>query len=127
MSTIHPPANGVSFNREEAAANTWTGPKRTELTTDQFIARDDELRARAPKNLDTHNARAAADIADRQARQSAHDDKLREALSAAEAKKGSPLSFVERQEVLKMEAGSKPSVGVHRKYEKDGTWTEIRS
>jgi hypothetical protein len=126
MATTHPPANGVSYNSEEAAANTWPQQKRTELTADQFIARDKELRAKAPHNPGTHNAKAAIDIADRQARQKAHDDKLRALLSTAEAKKGSPLTLVERQEVLKMEAASKQPEGIRRKYEKDGTWNEIR-
>jgi hypothetical protein len=123
MATIHPPANGVSFNREEAAANTWNGPKRTELTADQFIARDNALRAKAPQNPDSHNARAAIDAADRQARQKAHDDKQRAALAAAEAAKGSRLTLVESREVL----AGKPLESIRRQYNQDGTWNEVRS
>jgi hypothetical protein len=79
MSTIHPPANGVSYNREELAANTWSGPSsaRHPLTPAQLA----ELREKAPKNPSAYNAKAAADIAERQARQNAHDDKRRAELA----------------------------------------------
>jgi hypothetical protein len=82
MATIHPPANGVSYNREEQAANTHISFRRTELKAEQMIARDAELRASAPTNPNSYNAKAAADIAERQARQKAHDDKLRAELAA---------------------------------------------
>ncbi len=68
MATIHPPANGVSYNSEEQAANTWNGPKRTELTPEQLVARDAELRAKAPQNPNSYSARAAAAAAERAAR-----------------------------------------------------------
>jgi hypothetical protein len=84
MATIHPPANGVSYNREEQAANTHISFRRTELTAEQMIARDAELRANAPKDPDSFNAKAAADIADRQERQKAHDDKVRAELASAD-------------------------------------------
>jgi hypothetical protein len=78
MSTIHPPANGHSYNAEELAANTWSGPKRGDALTPAQL---DELRAKAqPTN--SHNAKAAVDIADRQARQKVQDDKRRAEIAA---------------------------------------------
>jgi hypothetical protein len=79
MSTIHPPANGVSYNREEFHANTWPENKRPKPLTPAQLA---ELREKAPKNPNAYNAKAAANIAERQARQNAHDDKRRAELAA---------------------------------------------
>jgi hypothetical protein len=50
----------------------------------------------------THNEQATVFIADQQARQKVHDDKLRKAIADAEARKGSPLSAIERQAILKL-------------------------
>jgi hypothetical protein len=50
----------------------------------------------------THNEQATVYIADQQARQKVHDDKLRQAIADAEARKGSPLSAIERQAILKL-------------------------
>jgi hypothetical protein len=50
----------------------------------------------------THNEQAAVFIADQQARQKVHDDKLRKALADAEARKGSPLNASERQAILRL-------------------------
>jgi hypothetical protein len=99
MATIFPPANGVSYNREEQLANTDPvyPPREAPLTPAQL----DELRAKAPaQNPESHNATAAVIIAERQARQKAHDDKLRKAIADAEAAKGSPLTFQERQRIV---------------------------
>jgi hypothetical protein len=96
MATIHPPANGHSYNAEELAANTWSGPKRGDALTPAQL---DELRAKA-QPTDSHNARAAVDIEDRQARQKAVDDTTRATLAAAEAAKGSALSREERNAIL---------------------------
>lgn len=80
MATIHAPANGIGYNAEELAANTWPQNKFTpELTPTQL----DELRAKARPTV-SHNSRAALDIADRQARQKAQDD-----IKRAEILKGS--------------------------------------
>jgi hypothetical protein len=45
---------------------------------------------------ESYTARAARARAGQEARQKAHDDKIREEFSAAEKAKGSPLSFTER-------------------------------
>jgi hypothetical protein len=99
MATIFPPANGVSYNREEQLANTDPvyPPREAPYTPTQL----DELRAKAAQNPHSHNAQAAVVIAERQARQKAHDDKLRAKLDAATAAKGAPLTFEERQVILR--------------------------
>jgi hypothetical protein len=97
MSTIHPPANGVGYNREEAAANTWNGPKRLELSEEQRNKQLADIRAASPQNPESYSAKAARARAEREARQQTHNDKLREALAAAERAKGRPLTFAERQ------------------------------
>jgi hypothetical protein len=98
MSTIHPPANGVSYNREEKAANTWPDVKQKfEPLTNKQLA---DLRAEAPQNPESYSAKAARARAEQTAHQQAHNDKLREAITAAERAKGRPLTFAERQLVL---------------------------
>jgi hypothetical protein len=98
MSTIHAPANGVSFNREEKAANTWPDVKQKfEPLTNKQLA---DIRGKAPHNPESYSAKAARARAEQTARQQAHNDKLREALAAAERAKGRPLTFAERQLVL---------------------------
>lgn len=61
-------------------------------------SRDPNFRWNAPcGTLPDHHSLATADIQRRQKIQQAHDDKLREQLAAAEAAKGRPLSFTERE------------------------------
>jgi hypothetical protein len=97
MSTIHPPANGISYNREEQAANTWSGPKRLELSDEERNKQLADIRARSPQNPESYSAKAARARAEQTARQQAHNDKLREALAGAERAKVRPLTFAERQ------------------------------
>jgi hypothetical protein len=101
MATIYEPIRpDGKLTREEALANTDPvyPPREAPLTPAQL----DELRAKAPaQNPESHNATAAVIIAERQARQKAHDDKLRAKLNAAHAAKGAPLSFEERQVILR--------------------------
>lgn len=68
MATIHPPANGVSYNREEQAANTWPKFKQAAPLTNEQLA---DLRAKAPQNPNSHSARAAKAAAERSARRDA--------------------------------------------------------
>jgi hypothetical protein len=100
MATIHPPANGVSYNREEAAANTWNGPKRLEISEEQRNKQLNDIRVKAPQNPESYSAKAARAREDQQARQNAHNDKLRQELDAATAAKGAPLTFAERLVIL---------------------------
>jgi hypothetical protein len=97
--TIYPLVVPGHPSREERLANTDPvyPPREAPLTPAQL----DELRAKAPaQNPESHNATAAVIIAERQARQKAHDDKLRKAIADAEAAKGSPLTFQERQRIV---------------------------
>jgi hypothetical protein len=96
MSTIHPLAGAVP-TREEAAANTWPVFKQQPAPTNEQLA---DIRARSPQNPESYSAKAARARAEQTARQQAHNDKLREALAAAERAKGRPLTFAERQLVL---------------------------
>jgi hypothetical protein len=50
----------------------------------------------------THNEQASVFIADQQARQKVHDDKLRKVIADAEARKGSRLNAIERQAIMKL-------------------------
>lgn len=69
--TIHPLAVPGRPTREEAAANTYISFRRAELTPAQLVARDAELRAKAPQNPNSHSARAAKAAAERAARRAA--------------------------------------------------------
>ena len=94
MSTIHPPANGVSYNREEKAANTWPDVKQKfdPLTNKQLA----DLRAEAPQNPESYSAKAARARAEKEAR----EKPVLDALRAATVAKGKPLTLEERQLVL---------------------------
>jgi hypothetical protein len=96
MSTIHPPANGVGYNHEEAAANTWNGPKRLERSEEQRNKQIADIRAASPQNPESYSAKAARARAEREAREKPVVDALREATIA----KGKPLTLEERQLVL---------------------------
>ena len=96
MATIHPPANGVSYNSEEAAANTWNGPKRLELSEEERNKQLAEIRAKAPQNPESCSAKAARARAEKEAREKPTEDALR----AATVAKGKPLTFDERAAVL---------------------------
>ena len=118
--TIYPLVVPGHPSREERLANTDPvyPPRQAPLTPAQL----DELRAKAPaQNPESHNATAAVIIAERQARQKAHDDKLRAKLDAATAAKGAPLSFEERQSVI----ADKSPEGIRRVFHSDGTWDDI--
>lgn len=65
--TIHPLA-GATPTSEEAAANTHISFKRAPALTNEQLA---ALRAAAPKNPDSHSARAAQAVAEREARRNA--------------------------------------------------------
>jgi hypothetical protein len=96
MATIHPPANGVSFNREEAGANTWNGPTRQDISEEERNKQLADIRAAAPQNPESYSAKAAQARSGLEARLQAHNDRHREELAAAEKAKGSPLTFEER-------------------------------
>lgn len=70
MATIHPPANGVSFNREEAAANTWLSRKLPDPLTNEQLA-DIRAKAQARPQHNTHSAEHAQAIDERAARRAA--------------------------------------------------------
>ena len=67
--TIHPLAVPGRPTREESAANTHISFRRAELTPEQLVTRDAELRAKAPQNPESYSARAAKAREERAARQ----------------------------------------------------------
>jgi len=93
MATIHPPANGIGYNSEEAVANTWPKFKQAAPLTNEQLA---DIRAKAPQDPESYSAAAARARAEREEREKPSLDALR----AASKAKGRPLTGAERAQVL---------------------------
>jgi hypothetical protein len=83
MATIYEPTNGVNYNAEEAAANSWPAFKQDEPLTNAQL---EEIRAKAADQPAGHFATQSRDNAARVKRQAEQIEARRQKVLAGERK-----------------------------------------